>query len=103
MALDVKQTYEQTLSANGNTTWQQFEGPVWVSVSGTFGGGTAIIQRQDNAGSAVTVTVPSTITQTAAYDAYVEVPRATLNFWRVNLAGATSPDLDVMIQQGKRD
>ena len=36
---------ESTLSVDGSTNWASVKGPVWVSLSGTFGGGTAVIQR----------------------------------------------------------
>ena len=39
--MSTKPLYEETLSADGSTTWAKTVGPVWVSLTGGFGGGTA--------------------------------------------------------------
>lgn len=93
--------YEASLATNGSTAWFPVTGPVWVSVSGTFASSTAVIQRKNAAGTAVTVTVPTTITQTAAYDAYLEFPDNAVNELRVTTSGATStPAVAASFQDG---
>jgi len=88
--------FEQTLSADGNTSYQTVVGRVWVSVSGDFGsGGTAKVQRKNVAGTAVDIAGAS---YTAAGDDVIDFSDYAVNEVRVNLSGATSPSLKVSFQ-----
>ncbi len=86
--------YEQTLSANGSTTWQQVVGPVWVSLSGGFGGGTAKIQRKNKAGSPVDIVGES---HTVAADRVIDFSTRSVNEVRVNIAASSAPTLAVSL------
>ncbi|MGY8962536.1 MAG: hypothetical protein ACKVKT_03160 [Rhodospirillales bacterium] len=85
----------QKLTADGTTTFKTVVGPIAVSVNGTFGGGTAKVVRKDHEG--VTVDIPLA-TDTANYSKVLDYPNKTLNEIAVNLAGATTPDIDITIQ-----
>ena len=83
----------ETLSANGNTRGQKSNsGKMIVIAAGTFGGGTASIQIEDEAGTWVNVSDGS---GTADFTKLVNCSDFRL---RVNLAGSTAPDLDVSMQ-----
>ena len=83
-------TDRQTLAADGSTNWVQFKGPVWVSFYGTFGGGTAKIQRQDSNGDTVDVAVAAA-SSAVATDFLLEYPPDDDNTLRVTLTGSTTP------------
>lgn len=89
----------QTLTANGSTLWRKFIGPVQVSFSGAFLGGTVKVQRRDSSGAAVDVSGTSKI---AADDLLIEFPPGAINWLRTNLAGAsaTSPLTSFVAEMG---
>lgn len=88
--------YLQTLSADGNTSWVTVIGRAKVSIYNDFGTGTAKIQEQDPAGTAVDVETATGFT--TAQTETLDFPTGSVNKIRVNLAGATNPDLQVWIQ-----
>ena len=94
-----KPIYEETLSADGNTSWVKVRGPVWVSIGHTggtnFGGGTAKIQRKNSAGGAVDIAGEA---HTVAADRVIGFTPGSVNEVRVNLASSTTPDLDCTFQ-----
>jgi len=85
----------QTLTVDGDTTRVAYVGPIRVNLSNDFGSGTAKIQATDPTGTPIDV---GTDTFTAAADKAVNFPAGETNVVSVNLAGSTSPDLDVWIQ-----
>lgn len=87
--------YEQTLSADGSTTWAKVKGPCWVSLSGGFGGGTAKIQRKNAAGAAVDIVGES---HTVAADRVIDFPEKSVNEVRVNISASTTPTLATSVQ-----
>jgi hypothetical protein len=87
--------YEEILSSDGSTTWASVKGPVWVSLSSSFGGGTAKIQRKNHAGAAVDIVGES---HTVAADRVIDFPTKSVNEVRVNLAGSSAPTLACSIQ-----
>ena len=87
--------YEETLSADGQTNWTSIKGPVWVSLSGTFGGGTAIIQRKNSAGTAVAIVGES---HTVIADRVIDFPSDSVNDVRVAITGSSSPALACSLQ-----
>ena len=89
----------QTLNANGQTTPRTYVGPVRVSCTGTFGGGTLKIQAEDP--TAVFVDVDGT-TKTAIGDFVIDFPPSAENRLQADLSGATSPALVIWIQGADR-
>ena len=85
----------QTLAANGQTTDVGTVGAVRLSLTGSFGGGTAQLQAKDPSGSFVNVAGGSF---TAVTDFVFEFPANVQNQLRVDLSGATAPSLVVWIQ-----
>ena len=85
----------QTLTANGNTTAVAAVGPVVLVLTGDFGSGTAQLQARPPGGSYIDLPDGSF---TAAAAKVFNFPAATKNDYRISLSGATSPDLDVLIQ-----
>ena len=85
-----KPIYEQTLVADGSTTWAKTSGPCWVSLSGGFGGGTATIERKNSAGAAVAI---SGETHTVIADRVIDFPYGNSNEIRVTIASSTTPTL----------
>lgn len=85
----------QTLSADGQTTPRNFVGPVRVSLTGTFGGGTFKIQAEDPSGAFVDVALTS---RTAADDFIIDFPAGSENKIRGDLSGSTTPALVVWNQ-----
>ena len=83
----------QTLAADGSTSAVTFIGPVWLSLSGGFGGGTAQVQVYDGVGN-VAVQNGSF---TAETDTLFDFPYAP-NIVNVNLTGATTPTLVIRLQ-----
>ena len=86
-----------TLSADGQTAWVVVVGPARVSITGTFGGGTAQIETKDPGGNAVDMADGSF---TEAADKRIDFPPNSRNEIRVDLSGATSPALVVWVQAG---
>lgn len=89
----------QVLTANGQTTARQFVGPVRISLSGTFGGGTAVARAKDPSGAFVDI--PNT-SKTAAADIILDFPPNAVNEIDVDLSGATTPNLVVWKQSTAR-
>ena len=85
----------QTLSDNGQTTPRTYVGPVRVSCTGTFGGGTLKIQAEDP--TAVFVDVDGTV-KTAIGDFVIDFPPGAENRLQADLSGATGPALVIWIQ-----
>lgn len=86
---------KQTLSADGQTTPRNYVGPVRVSLTGTFGGGTLKIQAEDPTG--VFVDVDDTA-KTVIGDFVIDFPLSAENRLRADLSGATTPALVIWIQ-----
>ncbi len=87
----------QTLSADGETTAITVIGETRLSLTGTFGSGTAQLQARGPDGVYVSVTGGSF---TAATDTLFDFPENTRNDLRVSLSGSTSPALKVWLQAG---
>lgn len=87
--------YEETLSADGSTSYAKVKGPCWVSLSGTFGGGTATIERKNSAGTAVAIAGES---HTVAADRLLDFPAGSTNEIRVTIASSTDPALACSVQ-----
>ena len=88
----------QTLSANGQTNAKRYIGPIRLSLSGTFGGGTATLQSKDPAGNWVDIANGAF---TAVTDTIFDFPGDVGNTVRVNLTGSTSPALVIWVQGRK--
>jgi len=86
---------KQTLSANGQTAWTRWRGPISISLKGNFGGGSAQIQVRDPNEVAENVTNAAF---TAAADHLLDYPEQAINEVRVDLAAATGPSLRVWVQ-----
>ena len=84
----------QTLSADGTTLVRTFWGPVSLSLTGTFGGGTAKLQLIDPSGAAIDIAGGSF---TAITDTYFDFPPNTKHDLQVNIASSTSPALVIYI------
>ena len=89
----------QTLSADGQTTDRQYVGPVRVSLSGDFGGGTAKVEVKDPSDNWIDVAGTS---KTSAADFVIDFAEDALNDLRVDLSGATSPALVVWMQSSEK-
>ena len=85
----------QVLNANGKTTARNFVGPVRVSLTGNFGGGTFKMEAEDPSG--VFVDVEGSVLATAG-DFIIDFPPGAQNKIRGDLSGATSPALVVWNQ-----
>ena len=86
----------ETLAADGASRPQRSNsGRMVIIVSGTFGGGTAAIQIEDEGGNWVNVTDGS---GTALFTKLVNCGDFRL---RVNLSGATGPSLNVSMKELK--
>ena len=84
----------QTLSADGQTTSRRYVGPVRVSLTGTFGGGTLTIQTEDPSGAFIDI---AGTPRTAIDDLYINFPNVE-NRLRAKLVGSASPALVITIQ-----
>ncbi len=91
----IGQGNRQTLVADGQTTAKQFVGPVRLSLSGTFGGGTAVLRAIDPSNTAVNVVNGSF---TAVTDTLFDFPVASVNVLDVDISGSTTPALVIWIQ-----
>ena len=87
--------YEETLSDNGSTTETAVVGRVFLSLSGTFGGGTVAIERRGTDG---TWRALATASYTSAVEKVLRFPPNSVNKLRATLSGATSPTLRVTFQ-----
>jgi hypothetical protein len=88
--------YIKTLDADGQTEWVTVHGPVRLSLTGTFGSGTAKLQaRTPEYNTAVDVKNGSF---TAVTDTLFDFPAKSETDVRVDLSGSTSPLLVVWIQ-----
>lgn len=87
--------YEETLSADGSTTYAKVKGSCWVSLSGDFGGGTATIERKNSAGTAVAIAGEA---HTVAADRIIDFPAGSVNEVRVTIASSTAPALATSVQ-----
>lgn len=85
----------QTLTADGTTDIKTFVGPVRLSLTGTFGGGTAKLQVRDPGGTFVDVANGSF---TAATDTLFDFPEQSSNDLQIDLSGSTTPALVIWIQ-----
>ncbi len=85
----------QVLTADGDTDTKQFVGPVRLSLTGTFGGGTAKLQAKDLSAAFIDIANGSF---TAATDTIFDFPEGSRNFLKVNIAGSTTPALVVWLQ-----
>jgi len=90
---------KQTLSANGQSAWTRWQGPISISLKGNFGGGSAQLQ----------VRVPDDIAEnvanaafTVAADHLLDYPEQAVNEVRVDLSGATGPSLRIWVQGDDR-
>lgn len=91
-----------TLAADGQTPSVAVHGKFNVSLSGTFGGGTASVQRSFDGGTTwLTVSRDSAgnaASYTAAADVIGEEPEKGV-LYRLSLSGATGPSLAYRISQ----
>lgn len=85
----------QTLSANGATASISAKGHAQLHLSGTFGGGTATAQFKDTNGNWRNIAVAA---YTTDVDKLIDLPDRLVTDLRVNLTGATSPSLVVVLR-----
>ena len=86
----------ETLSADGESRPQKANsGKMVVIVAGTFGGGTASAQIEDEGGNWVNITDGS---GTSAFTKVINCADFRI---RVSLAGATAPSLNVSMKEQK--
>lgn len=83
------------LSADGPTPARVYVGPVRVSLTGTFGGGTFKMEAEDPSGVPVDVAGTS---RTAVDDFRIDFPDGVENKINEDLSGSTTPVLVVWIQ-----
>lgn len=87
--------YKETLTADGQTEWKKYIGPVVLIVTGTIGGGTVKLQQKDV--DDVVVDIPGG-SFTDVTSTIFDFPVEASNELRVDLSGSTTPDLGVTIQ-----
>ena len=92
--------YRESMSGDGQSTALEVGGPVRLSLTGTFGGGTAQLQTKDPGGNWVDVANGSF---TAVTDTLFDFPLEANNEVRVDLSGSTTPALVVWIQAHRGD
>ena len=85
----------QTLSADGQTTARNYVGPVRVSLTGTFGGGTFKMQAEDPSGAFVDIKGSA---RTAVDDFIIDFPPGSENKLQADLSGSTTPVLVIWNQ-----
>lgn len=85
----------QTLGVDGQTPERGTVGSVRLSLTGTFGGGTAKLQAKDPSGTFVDVDGGSF---TAVTDTIFDFPANVQNQLRVDLSGSTAPALVIWLQ-----
>ena len=86
-----------TLAADGQTSAVTTTGPVHVSLTGTFGGGTAKLQVQDPADNWIDVAGTS---KTAVDDYTISFPAGSKSVVRIDISGSTTPALVIVIKHG---
>ena len=84
-----------TMTGDGNGAAALTVGPVRLSLTGDFGGGTATLQAETPAGAYVAVAGGAF---TAATDTIFDFPENSRNKLRIVLSGSTTPSLVVWIQ-----
>lgn len=89
----------QTLTADGQTNYVRVVGPIRLSLTGGFGGGTAKLQARDVSGADVDIAGAS---YGAAADAKIDFPANAVNQVRVDISGSTTPTLVVWVQDTGR-
>jgi len=89
--------FEETLSADGSTAEVTTVGPVFLSLSGTFGGGTVAIERK---GTDDTWRSIAGASYTSGVDKVLNFAPKGVNKLRATLSGATTPSLRVAFQNG---
>ncbi len=85
----------QTLSADGSTNFVRVVGPVHLSLTGTFGSGTATFEALDPGGNAVAIANGAF---TAITDTLFDFPPAAINDVRITIASSSSPSLVIWVQ-----
>ena len=85
----------QTLAADGQTDAKAYSGPIRLSLTGTFGGGTAQLQARDPQGNWVSVAGGAF---TAVTDTIFDFTAESQNILRVDISSSTTPALVVWIQ-----
>ena len=83
------------MSADGQTPPRKFVGPVRVSYTGTFGGGTAKVQARDPSGAFVDVEGTSKV---AVGDFHINFPPNSVNELQTDLSSSTTPSFVVWMQ-----
>ena len=90
------------LTADGTTDWVTVTARecVMASASGTFGGGTLIVQVEnaDTGGTAIQVVFPSGVDGTSAYAIQIMNPSGVARRFRFSLSGSTTPDIDCFLE-----
>lgn len=85
----------QELAANGTTVYTKFKGPVRLSLSGGFGGGTAQVKIKNKRDVAIDLT-DGVFTQ--AVEHLFDFPEDSVNELAIDLTGSTTPTLAVWFQ-----
>lgn len=91
--------HREVLTGDGQTVAKTFRGPVWISLSGTFGGGTAKVRSQDESGAFVNI-IGATFN--APVDQLLDFPPGAKNVLDIDLAGSTTPSLITNLQGSDR-
>lgn len=91
---------EETLSANGQTSEVKTVGQVRLTIVGTWGGGTAVLQHKKLDDTTWEDIPGASFTDDTAKA--ILYPPDAMNKLRVSLTGATSPSLKVTIQGSSR-
>ena len=89
----IGQGNRQTLAADGPTTAKQFIGPVRLVLSGTFGGGTAVLRTVDPSNTPIPEVNGSF---TAITSTRFDFPDESINVIDVDLSGAT-PTFELVV------
>ena len=87
----------QAITADGQTTGVDHYGPVRLSITGGFGGGTVKLQALDPSNAWVDIAGASF---TAVTDTLYDFPAASKTTLRVDVNGSTTPTLVIWIQGG---
>ena len=93
--------YQQLAASASATSAVTFIGPVWFSVSGDLGGGTASLQHALSA-SAQFVGIAGT-SATGAADVRVDFPAGARNHLQVVLTGGAAASADIVLQGFVKD
>ena len=87
--------YTESMTADGQTAWLTFVGPIVLKLTGGFGGGTAKLEERDTLGATVDVYLGSFVGVTHKIFDY---PENSVNELRVDLAVASGSSRTVTIQ-----